>query len=187
MNSNGSYKWPGLLGKGWECLMNKEFCVTEGKAEASSCPALPKQGNLKHQFTSMRSVLIRLPYTTAALLAASSPAQSSCELCSRPGFQNFNHPPLTPTERERWGWYQLIQTKMEVKGYLFLAPLHSDKIPAAAWRQRWESWVSYCGGSDGRDRGKSARLRIRHGFMTPLQHTLAVRPRWHGSLWFPCL
>lgn len=73
----------------------------EGKAEASSCPALPKQGSLKNQFTSMGNVLIWLPYTTAALLAASSPAQSSCELCSRPGFQHFNHPTLTRTERER--------------------------------------------------------------------------------------
>lgn len=143
------------------CLTNKEFCVMEGKAEASSCPALPKQGNLKNQFTSTRNVLIWLPYTTAALLAAFSPAHSSCELGSRPGFQHFNHPPLTMTERERWGWYQLIQTKMEVKGYLLLAPLRSDEMSAVAWRQRWESWVSYCGGSDGRDRGKSTWLRIR--------------------------
>lgn len=88
-----------LTGKGRVCLMNKEFCVTEGKAEVSSCPALSKQENLKDQFTSMRNVFIWLPNTTAALLATSTPTQSSCELCSRQpmrGFQNFNHPTPHP-------------------------------------------------------------------------------------------
>ena len=37
------YKWLSLTGKKWACLMDKECCVTEDKAEASSCSVLPKQ------------------------------------------------------------------------------------------------------------------------------------------------
>ena len=37
------YKWLSLTGKKCACLMDKECCVTEDKAEASSCPVLPQQ------------------------------------------------------------------------------------------------------------------------------------------------
>ena len=79
INDDYFYKWLSLPGKECACLMDKECCVTEDKVEASSCPVLPKQRNLKNPLSSVRKCSL-LPYKIPACLATSSHLQSSCEL-----------------------------------------------------------------------------------------------------------
>lgn len=134
------------------CLMDKQLCATEGKAEASSRSALPKQENLQKQFTSMRKCSHLASLYNRKLWATSSPPQSSCELCSRQAWNaqleaSTSHPNDPWRERDDDGID--IWPKMEGKGCLFIAPLLlSGETSAEACQQKWETWVS-CGGSDG--------------------------------------
>lgn len=108
---------------------------TEGKAEVSSYPALAKQGNLKHQCTSMRNFLIfltkQLPVWQGAALC--NPAVSCTQ--GRLGFQYFNHSSLT----------LMVYEGTELSGQgrsdrvLNSAPLlPSDETKAEVWIQECE-------------------------------------------------
>lgn len=155
---------------------------TEGKAEVSSSPALAKQGNLKHQCTSMRNFLIfltkQLPVWQGAALC--NPAVSCTQ--GRLGFQYFNHSSLTLMVYEG--------TELSGQG-------RSDRVlnycssPSLRWNESWGVdpgvWVGLvCGDTDGQ--WKRASLRIRDMASTSFQHS-AVQPWVRGlfKLKFPHL